>query len=351
VVKANAYGHGAIAVSRRAMAEGAWGLGVIGVDEAEDLRRAGIDAPVLVLGDSPASLAERLIATEARVTVTQLDLGAALSAVAGRLGRTARVHVKVETGLNRYGLEPEEAVALADRLRGLPNLEVEGLFTHFATADTGDKEFSYEQFARFRECAERLSWVPIHHAGNTGTALSMPELSAGMLRIGVGLYGCYPSAEVERSVELRPVLSLRSRVARVRTLSPGETVGYGRTWEAKRESRVALVMAGYGDGVRRALSNRGEALVRGARAPFAGRVAMDMLALDVTDVSGVAEGDEVTLIGRQGDEEVSADEVGELCGSISYEVLTGISARVPRLFIEGGRVVARQDLAGYRPAP
>jgi len=351
VVKANAYGHGAVPVARAALAGGAWGLGVISVEEGEELRRAGIEAPVLVLGSSAAVLARRLVANDLRVTVASLALGEALSSAAREAGNEVFVHVKVETGLNRFGVLPDEAVALAEALRDLPGVVVEGLATHLASVDEGDKSFTFEQYRAFRACSDRLPWVPLHHVSSTGAVLDLTELRLALVRCGIGVYGYYPSDEVSRSVELRPALALRSRVARVATLQAGESVGYARAWRAPRQSRVALVLAGYGDGVRRSLSNRGVALVRGQRAPFAGRVAMDMLMLDVTDIPGVAVDDEVTLIGEQGDESVSADEVGSLAGTISYEVLAGIMARVPRLFLRGGRVVACQDLAGYRESP
>ena len=351
VVKANAYGHGAVPVARAALAGGAWGLGVISVEEGEELRRAGVEAPVLVLGSSAAVLARRLVANDLRVTVASLALGEALSSAAREAGNEVFVHVKVETGLNRFGVLPDEAVALAEALRDLPGVVVEGLATHLASVDEGDKSFTFEQYRAFRACSDRLPWVPLHHVSSTGAVLDLTELRLALVRCGIGVYGYYPSDEVSRSVELQPALALRSRVARVATLQAGESVGYARAWRARRPSRVALVLAGYGDGVRRSLSNRGVALVRGQRAPFAGRVAMDMLMLDVTDIPGVAVDDEVTLIGAQGDESVSADEVGSLAGTISYEVLAGIMARVPRLFLRGGRVVACQDLAGYRESP
>jgi len=348
VVKANAYGHGAVQTARAAVEAGAWGLGVASLEEGLELRRAGIRAPIVVLSSSAPAQAHRLVANDLRVTVGSLELGQALSRAAQEAGAIARVHVKVETGMNRFGVPPEEAVRLAEALRELPGVEVEGLSTHFAASDEEDKGPTLEQYTRFRACADRLSWVPVHHVSNTAALLDLPEMRLGMVRCGLGVYGYYPSTAVSRKVELQPVMSFRSRVARVADVAPGEGVGYGLTWRATRPSRIALVLAGYGDGVRRSLSNRGVALVRGSRAPFAGRVAMDMLMLDVTDIPGVSVGDEVTLLGRQGNETIDADEVAALAGTISYEIVTGLMERVTRLFIRGGRVVARQDLAGLR---
>jgi alanine racemase len=348
VVKANAYGHGAVPVGRTAVEAGAWGLGVIGVDEGEELRRAGITAPILVLGSTTPAIAPRLVTGDMRATVGSPAMARALSDAARRAGRDAYVHVKVETGLNRYGLLPDEAVAFAEAIRELPNLVVEGLATHLASVDEGDKAYTYLQFENFRSCSERLPWIPFHHIASTGAILDLPDLQLGMVRAGIGIYGAYPSDEVSRSVELHQVMSLRSRVARVADVAAGESVGYGRTWTAERPSRIATVMAGYGDGVRRSLSNVGVDLIRGQLAPFTGRVAMDMHMVDVTDIPGVEVDDEVTLWGEQQGAFLSADEVAERAGTINYEIFTGVMARVPRFFIRDGRVSTRSDIEGYR---
>ena len=351
VVKANAYGHGAVPVAHAAIEAGAWGLGVIGVEEGEELRLGRIEAPIVVLGAISPAMAARAVANDLRTTVAAHEVVQALAGAAQQQGRRAYVHVKVETGLNRYGLRLDEAVALAETARGLAGVEVEGLTTHLASVDEGDKTFTFEQFKAFCQAAERLPWIPIHHLASTGAVLDLPELDLAMIRTGIGLYGYYPSEAVSRSVALAPALSLRSRVGRVATVEAGESVGYARDWVAERRSRVATVMAGYGDGVSRALTNRGVVLTRGRRLPIVGRVAMDMLMVDVTALPEAAVEDEVTLIGEQAGETLGADEVGRLGGTISYEVLAGITARVPRLFVREDRVVARQDLGGYREAP
>ncbi len=351
MVKGNAYGHGATAVAGAALAAGAWGLGVIGVDEGEILRRNGIRAPILVLGSIAPGIAGRAIAADLRTTVATMETARALSGAAAAAGRDAVVHIKVETGLNRFGLLPPEAIRFAEAVRGLPSVTVEGLSTHFASVDEGDREFTYQQVRAFRDAAEKLAWVPIHHLSSTGGILDLPDLAHGMVRAGIGTYGYYPSEVVSHDVVLAPALELRSRVARVHTVQAGEAVGYARTWQAARTSVIATVMAGYADGLRRILSSRGIALVRGRRATFAGRVAMDMLMLDVTDIPGVSVEDEVTLIGEQGSASIWADEVARLSDTISYEVLAGLSARIARLYTRGGRVVAVEDLAGYREGP
>ena len=344
VVKANAYGHGAVPVGRAALAAGADRLGVICVDEGEQLRRAGIGAPILVMGYTPATDAARLVELSLAATVASRETAEALAGAAAQRGVRLAVHLKVDTGLNRYGLTPVEALALADWLRGVSSLEVEGLFSHFASADEADKGYTLDQYARFRQVAEKLDWVPIRHVSNTASLLDMPDLSLEMVRPGLGVCGLYPSSEVRRDLGLAPALALKSRIVRLNALDPGDSVSYGRTWRAARPSLIGVVMCGYADGLPRGLSNRGSVLVRGQRVPIVGRVCMDMCMVDVTEVPDVATADEVVLIGRQGEEEIGADEVANLAGTISYEILSAISARVPRLYLRAGEVVSRQTL-------
>ena len=344
VVKANSYGHGAVAVARAALAAGADRLGVICVDEGEQLRRAGIGAPILVMGHTPATDAARLVDLSLTATVASRETAEALARATAQRGARLAVHLKVDTGLNRYGLTPTEALALADWLRNVPSLEVEGLFTHFASADEADKGYTLDQHARFRRVAEELDWIPVRHVSNTASLLDMPELSMEMVRPGLGIYGLYPPGDVRRDLGLVPALSLKSRIVRLTALAPGDPVSYGRTWRAARRSLVGLVMCGYADGLPRSQSNRGSVLVRGQRAPIVGRVCMDMCMVDVTDVPGVATNDEAVLIGGQGQERIGADEVADLAGTISYEILSAISARVPRLYLRAGDIVCRQTL-------
>ena len=344
VVKANAYGHGALATARAALAAGADRLAVICVDEGEQLRRGGVTAPILVMGHSPTSDARRIVQLELTPTVASVEMGHALAHEAEEAGVRQPLHLKVDTGLNRYGLTPEETVPLAETLREMPALEVEGIFTHFASADEGDKRFTLDQYTVFRAVVEKLPWIPVRHVSNTATLLDRPEMSLDMVRPGVGLYGLYPSQYVSRSLNLRPVLSLKSRIARLTAVAPGDSVSYGRTWRANRPSVIALVMCGYGDGLPRVLSNRGSLLVRGRRVPIVGRVCMDMCMADVTDVPDAAEGDEVVIVGRQEEASISAGELADLCGTISYEILCGISARVPRLYFRSGRLTGMETL-------
>ncbi len=344
VVKANAYGHGSVAVARAALAAGADRLGVICVDEGEQLRRAGITAPILVMAHTPTTEAQRLVDLSLTPTVVSGDMALAVARAAGERGIEVPVHLKVDTGLNRYGLSPSDAADLGRWLRDLDCIRVEGLFTHFASADDGDKSYTLEQHRRFLSAAEQLDWVPIRHVSNTATLLDMPDMSLDMVRPGLGIYGYYPSRQMKRSLPLRPVLSLKSRVVSLTRLAPGETVSYGRTWRASRSSLIGLLMCGYGDGLPIAVSNRGSVLIRGRRVPIVGRVCMDMCMVDLTDVPDVALDDEAVIIGRQGQDEIPADELAELCGTISYDILCGISVRVPRLYLRQGRIVSKQTL-------
>lgn len=351
VVKANAYGHGAVAVARAALEAGAAGLGVVCVDEGEELRLAGVEAPVLVLGYTQASEAERVVELALTPTVGSMQVALALSRFAAERGVTQPVHVELESGLNRHGLTLDELVSFAESLRALPNIEVEGLYTHFAAAEEGDSAFTRMQYEALLAASARLPWIPVRHCSASASILLTPEMSLEMVRAGLGVYGYEPAPGAAGELTLRRALALKSRVARVIELEAGATVGYGRTWTARRRSTIALLMCGYADGLRRALSNRASVLVRGRRAPIAGRIAMDMCMTDVTDVPGVAPDDEVVIIGSQGGETVDADELAGLADTISWEILAGISARVPRVYLRGGAPVAETTLNRRVPAP
>lgn len=340
VVKANAYGHGAAAVASAALEAGAAGLCVVCADEGEELRRAGIAAPVLILGFSPASEAETIVGARLTPTVCSMQTALALSRFATRRGITQKVHVELESGLNRSGLPLDELVAFAESIRALPGIEVEGLYTHFAAAEEGDQTFTRRQYELLLEASRRLPWIPLRHCSPTAGVLASPDMALDIVRAGIGIYGYHPAPGCGDGIELRPVLALKSRVARLIDLAPGDTVGYGRAWEARAPSTIALVMCGYADGLRRALSGRAQVLLHGRRAPIAGRIAMDMCMVDVTGIAGVAADDEVVIMGRQGDEAIDADELAALADTISWEILAGISARVPRLYLRGGTTVA-----------
>ncbi len=338
VVKANAYGHGAVPVARELERLGVERLAVFSPAEAVALREWGVTRPVLVLGHSFPAAARAAVASGITLTIDTRSLAEAVSGAARELGTTARVHVKVDTGLHRFGLDPEAAVVLAEAARRLPGVEVEGLWTHMANADEEDDSFSGQQAARFEEVARRLEWIPYRHAANSATALRRPGLRLGGVRLGLSLYGLRPD-RFGPDPGLVPVLSLKARLARVLSLQAGEGVTYGLTWRAPEPSTVALVPVGYGDGWRRSLGNRGWVLVGGRRCPMVGRVMMDQFLADVTSVPGAAEGDEAVLIGAQGEEAIGAEELAGLADTISWDILASLQARLPRLYHREGQIV------------
>jgi alanine racemase len=350
VVKANAYGHGAVEVARAALSGGAAWLAVVSVDEAAALRQAGVSAPILVLSYIDPRDAARVVRCDLTPTVTtkQLALALARASQAERFPHQGPlpVHVKVDTGLNRFGVTLAEAPAFIRFVAALPGLTVTGLCTHFASADEPDKAFTHLQVERFRDVAAQFPEIRLRHAANSAGLIELPELGFELARVGIALYGIYPSPAVSRSVALRPVLSLKACVARLLELTPGESVSYGRTWTASRPTVAALIPCGYGDGWSRALSNRGAVLIRGQTAPILGRVCMDHFVVEVTDIPGAAAGDEAVLIGEQSAARQSADDVAALLGTIPYEVVTALANRVPRVYLEGGHATLVRTLNG-----
>jgi alanine racemase len=337
VVKANAYGHGAVPVSVAALEAGADSLAVARTDEGVALREAGISVPVMVMGYALPAQAEAIVAADLIPTVNTMALAEALDRVAAHRPAPLPVYVKVDTGMGRFGLLPEEVLPFARQLLTRRHLTLAGLWTHYAVADEADKSYTRMQFQRYKQVVGALEaegiTIPKEFTANSAAALDLPEVHLDAVRVGIALYGLYPSEEVSRHVSLRPALSLKARLGRVRVLPPGSDISYGRTYTTTRETPIGLVPVGYGDGYPRALSNRGQVLVGGQRVPIVGRVCMDQFMVDLTTVPGAAEDDEVVLIGRQGDEVISTEEVASWLGTINYEVVTAISARVPRVYV------------------
>lgn len=332
VVKANAYGHGDVEVARAALEAGAAWLGVALVEEGIALRDAGVRAPVLVLSEFPPGSEKDALAAGLTPTLYSEEGLRALSRAAGAIGRSVGVHVKVDTGMHRFGLYPPPAAReLVPALHGA-GLAFDGLWTHFARAEE-DEDTTRRQLGRFLDEAvelERAGFVPRYrHAANSGATLLHPETHLDLVRVGIALYGLEPGPGLGERVGLRPVLSWRSAVSAVRRLPAGEPLSYGHRYRLDRESTVATVPVGYADGYPRALSSRGEVLIRGRRCRVAGAVTMDHLLVDCGDLP-VEPGDEVVLVGRQGDQEIRVEELAELAGTINYEVVCGIGSRVPR---------------------
>jgi alanine racemase len=348
-VKANAYGHGMVRVARTGLENGADQLGVARIEEGLELRRAGIQAPILIFGYTPACLAPVLADHDLTASVFSLQ-GAALLDAAIPRGRRLAVHLKVDTGMGRMGLLPDrrrctaegvnpgpEAVKEILGIAALKNLRLEGLWTHFAVSDEADKRYTRQQFQLFEELIERLEnkglTVGMRHAANSGAIIDMPETHLDMVRAGISVYGLYPSHDVDMNkIHLRPALSLKARVVHVKQVPAGTRISYGGTWQSTRATTIATVPVGYGDGYSRSLSNRGRMLVHGRRAAIVGRVCMDLTMLDVGHIDDVRVEDEVVLIGRQGDDVISADEVAAQLNTINYEVVTALMARVPRIY-------------------
>ena len=344
VVKANGYGHGAVAIAKASLEAGATHLGVACADEGVQLRRAGVAAPIVILGYLPPWEATAVVRNNLTPSVTTQETALALVRSCDDAGVQLDVHLKVDTGLGRFGVAPSEVEGLAGFIEALPNLSMSGIYTHFAVADEADKSFTEQQFRTFMEVAQRFQQPLLRHVANSAAIADLPKMALDMVRPGIALYGCYPSPHVGRGLDVRPTLALKSFVARVHTLPPGGSVSYGRTWVAESPRRIALIPCGYADGLPRLVSNRGAVLIRGRRAPVVGRVTMDQHMVDVTHIPEVSLHDEVVIIGRQGEEAIAVEEVAELAQTISYEVLCAVSARVPRVYLREGRVVGRTTL-------
>lgn len=337
VIKADAYGHGAVPVARACLAAGAARLAVALVEEGIELRRAGIAAPILVLGSTAPERALEAVDHHIALTVFTPELARALESAAAERGRRAKVHLKIETGMGRLGLPPgEELKSLARLCSSLRHIEIEGVFSHLALADTTDRSYVRLQQAAFETGLADLASVgvrpPMRHLANSAATLELPECHYDVVRPGISIYGYYPSPEMPRTADLRPALTWLTRVVWVKEVPADTAVGYGCTFRAAQTMRIATLPLGYADGYSRAFSNRGAVLIHGERAPIIGRVCMDQMMVDVSAIPSVSIGDEVILLGRQGGQAITADDLAEQIGTISYEILTGIGKRVPRFY-------------------
>ena len=338
VVKAEAYGHGALEISRAALQAGATWLGVAALNEALPLRQAGIAAPILVFGWTPGWLARQAIENDVAVAMFDLDTAGEFSRAAQTAGRRARVHVKINTGMNRLGLAPDEAAGVIQRMAALDGLCLEGIFTHFARNDEVDRSFTDVQIGRFTQVLSEIERrglsLPIRHAANSPGILFYPEIHFDLVRLGIAMHGLDPSPEKPLPPGFRPALTLKTLVSQVQHLPPGSPVSYGGTYVTQRRERIAVLPIGYADGLRRAPRNWGEVLVRGRRAPIVGRVCMDQCMIEVTHIPDVRQGDEVVLIGAQGEDRIRAEDVAEKLGTNNYETVSMIMARIPRVYRE-----------------
>ena len=351
VVKANGYGHGAIEVARCALQNGAAILGVARIEEGIQIRNADIEVPILIFGYTHPELAADLLEYDLTPTVYSFASAQTLSRAAAPLQKTIKIHLKVDTGMGRLGLLPhnfqpdnsvaisadaiEETVAIAD----LQGLELEGIFTHFATADSADKSYAEDQLNLFINYLNRLQKAglepSVRHAANSAALIDIPHSHFDMVRPGIATYGLYPSDEVNKQhVPLKPAMSLKTQIIHLKQVPAGFKVSYGITHATRKATTIATVPVGYADGLNRLLSSRGQMLVNGQRAPIIGRVCMDLTMLDVGHIDNVQMGDEVVIFGQQGNETLSVDEMAALLNTINYEIVSSITARVPRVYLK-----------------
>jgi alanine racemase len=351
VVKANGYGHGAIGVARCALQNGAERLGVARIDEGIQLRAAGIKAPILIFGYTLPERTPEILEYDLTQTVYTLAFARALSRTAVSVGKKIRIHLKIDTGMGRLGLlsknfkshysdeminttAVDETLAIA----GLNGLELEGIFTHFATADSADKSYAENQLDLFLNYLSRVRKAgldpEVKHAANSAALIDMPQSHLDMVRPGIAIYGLYPSAEVNKKrVSLRPAMALKTKVIHLKKVPAGFNISYGITYKTPKPTTIATVPIGYADGLNRLLSSRGQMLVHGKRVPIVGRVCMDLTMLDVGSIDNVQVGDEAVIFGRQGSESLTVDEMASSLNTINYEIVTTITARVPRVYL------------------
>ena len=350
VVKANAYGHGAVEVTRKALENGADSLGVARIEEGIELRKAGVKESVLIFGYTPPVLAYKLIGFDLTQTVWSYTTAQALSDIAVSSNKQIKVHLKVDTGMGRLGLLPDcrrppgteqnlmgNAIREAESISSLAGLKLEGVYTHFATADSSDKSYAGKQFEIFLDFLNELRRAgmnpPLCHAANSAAIIDMPETHLDLVRAGIAIYGLYPSHEVnKRRIALKPAMTLKSKVVHLKKVLPGFNVSYGCTYQTPKSTTIASIPVGYADGFNRLLSSRGHMLIRGRRAPIVGRVCMDQTMLDVGHIPDVDLEDEVVIFGRQGYESISVDEIAATLNTINYEIVSALTARVPRIY-------------------
>ena len=344
VIKADAYGHGAVPIARMIQEyDYIWGFATATAQEALQLRRAGIRKPVLVIGLVFEEYYEKLVENEIRMAVCDYETARKFDEAAKKKGKKGLIHLAVDTGMTRIGFKDDKECLEEIRcIYELSDVRIEGLFTHFARADEYDRSPAMVQLKRYLDFAELLEkngiHIPLHHCSNSAGIIRVPEANLDMVRAGITIYGIYPSDEVEKDiVKLKPVMELKSHVSYVKDVQPDTEVSYGGTFVTSRPTRMATIPVGYADGYPRQLSDKGWVLIHGKKAPICGRVCMDQFMVDVTEISDVKTGDEVTLLGRDGDEFISADTLGDLSGRFSYEFVCDINKRVPRIYLKDGK--------------
>lgn len=345
IIKADAYGHGSVETAKVLLDNGADWLAVAVVDEGLNLRKNGITAPILLLGYTPELRLNDVINNGFIQTVYSYDTAKKLSEAASALGKKAVIHIKIDTGMGRIGYRVnEESADEIVKISKLPNIDVNGMFTHFSTADEADKAYTLEQYNKFVKMNDMLEerglHIPVKHAANSAAIMDFDNMMFNMVRPGIILYGAYPSDEVKKeNLSLSPAMSIKTHVSYVKDVNEGDSISYGRKYTAPSKRRIATIPVGYADGFIRAYSKGGKVLIRGEYAPIVGRICMDQFMVDVTDIDGVEVNDEVVLMGKQGDKEITADFIASVLDTINYEVFCTLSKRVPRQYIQNGKIV------------
>lgn len=349
VIKADGYGHGAIMIARTILANGVDRLAVATLSEAIELRKNNITAPILILGYTPGFQAKDIISNDITQTVLSFEQAEALSYSAESLGKTAKIHVKLDTGMSRLGFSATEA-AIEDiiKISKLPYIEVEGIFSHFAMADASDKSFTIKQCDKFKgivtELENRGLFIPIKHISNSAAILDLPDYDFDMVRAGILMYGLYPSDEVNKErLKLKPVMELKANISQIRKLEAGVGISYGHSFVTEKTSKIGTVPIGYADGYSRLLSNKVYVGYRGKKIPVIGNICMDQCMVDVTGIDNIEVGDEVYLFGDGSHGEPSVDEIAQMIGTINYEVICILSKRVPRAYIKNNEVIHIRD--------
>ena len=341
VVKTNGYGHGAMRISREVEdLPYLWGYAVATVDEAKELLSDGRTKPILILGITFPDQFESIVEEDIRPAISEFAAAKALSEVAVSKEKVCSVHIAVDTGMSRIGFQvTEESADIIAQIAALPNINIEGIFTHFARADELSKEPAYAQMALFQEMIDMLEKrgvvIPLHHCSNSAGIVEIPDANMDLVRAGITMYGLWPSEEVRKDIiDIHPVMSLKSHIVFIKNLEAGRQISYGGIYVTESERRIATIPVGYGDGYARSLSNKGYVLIHGKKAPICGRVCMDQFMVDVTDIPEAKEGDTVTLLGRDGDACITLEELGELSGRFNYEFACLITPRVPRVYFK-----------------
>ena len=351
VIKTDGYGHGGVPIAKMLeQLDFMFGYAAATYEEAHVLREAGVKKPILILGYTFPYCYEELIREEIRPAVYRRDTVEELVAAAAKVGQKAKVHIKVDTGMGRIGITPdEEGLEFVRFLMGHPELEVEGIFTHFAKSDEADKTSANHQLELFQNFIDKIQTelgitIPVKHCSNSAAILEMPQANMDMVRAGITTYGLYPSEEVSKDiVPLRAAMSLYSHIVYCKTIHAGQSVSYGGLFTAQKDTRVATIPVGYGDGYPRSLSGKGYVLIRGKKAPILGRVCMDQFMVDISEIPGVMEGDKVTLLGVDGTERITAEELGELSGRFNYEFVCDLGKRIPRVYRQHGEITEVRD--------